>query len=146
MVMCRPKSRFGSIQPGGKFYRLVSTVRYQSPRMHEHFSLSLWRNTFVFRNEKFANDPAPLPHLLASELFVEDVENLKKKKREKKIRCTRGTSYFFLPRVEKKKGTHNASPIYPGLEYVIIEVRVTLQGQRSVARLSILTSCNPFSS
>lgn len=39
--MCRPKSRFGSIQPGGKFYRLVSTVRYQSPRMHEHFSLSL---------------------------------------------------------------------------------------------------------
>lgn len=145
--MCRPKSRFGSIQPGGKFYRLVSTVRYQSPRMHEHFSLSLSLTLHVrFSKRKVCKRPCSSPPPAGFRAFRGRCGKSKKKKREKKIRYTRGTSYFFLPRAEKKKGTHNASPIYPGLEYVIIEVRVTLQGQRSVARLSILTSCNPFSS
>lgn len=66
MVMCRPKSRFGSIQPGGKFYRLVSTVRYHSPRntMHEHFSLSLSDATrSFFETKSLETGPPPCSSL-----------------------------------------------------------------------------------
>lgn len=87
--MCRPKSRFGSIQPGGKFYRLVSTVRYHSPRntMHEHFSLSLSLTQHVrFSKRKVWKQvllPVP-PFQTGFRAFPRKRGKSKKKKKKKK--------------------------------------------------------------
>lgn len=43
--MCRPKSRFGSIQPGGKFYRLVPP--FITTRRCTNISVSGARHTLV---------------------------------------------------------------------------------------------------
>lgn len=103
--MCRPKSRFGSIQPGGKFYRLVSTVRYQSPRMHEHFSLSLSLTLHVrFSKRKVCKRPCSSPPPAGFRAFRGRCGKSKKKKKRKENQIYARDKLFFSSTSREKEG------------------------------------------